>query len=365
MNILINGLQLSKKKSGVQYYCHHLYKYLQAWNGKKINIQLFGGTSSGYRNINARILRIVTENIMLPKFIRAHKFHLFHSPNYVLPLLLRKPSVLTVHDLITLDFPELCQFESVLYFRLFLRYSLKKADHIITVSETVKHDILKRYKIDPRKISVTHLGVSPLFCPCSDEIVLKTYRIPGKYFLFVGNIEPKKNLIRLLKAFQFLVEGYGRNEYLVIAGQNGWKYGEVYKTVKQLGLENRIVFTGYVPETDLPALYSMAEVFVFPSLYEGFGIPPLEAMACGTAVVASDRGALPEVTGGNCLLADPLNPAEIASKIYCLQTDSELKQEMIEKGRQWVKQFTWERTAEKTLAVYQSVYRDTVRGVEN
>jgi len=242
-----------------------------------------------------------------------------------------------------------------LYFKLLLRRSIKKSEKLISVSETVKKDILFRFNIPDDKIVVIPLGVSDIFSKTINSKVTFKYSISNKYILFVGNIEPKKNLIRLLKAYHKLINEGKISHQLVIAGQKGWKYKEIFKTVQSLNLQDKVVFTGYIPENNLPALYSMAELFVFPSIYEGFGIPPLEAMVCETPVLASNTGALPETSGGSCLMVNPYNTDEIANGIHKLLTDVTLRSYYIKKGKKWAEQFTWERTAKDTLDVYKSI----------
>ncbi len=378
MKILLNGLQIGKNNSGVQYYAKHLYDAIQKINPVKIEVQLYKqniksrspfsllpSLYSFYRSLSSvsrlpipsqsRLFRILNENFRLPNYLKKHNFQLFHSPNYVLPFFIKTPSIITVHDLFTFDFPKLCRLKSVLYFKLFLPRSIKKADKIITISETVKNDILSRFNVPDKKVDVVPLGISPMFKRTINLKVISKYSISNKYILFVGNIEPKKNLVRLLKAFHKLISEGKISHQLVIAGKKGWKYLEVFSTVHSLNLQNKVVFIGYIPENDLPALYSMAEFFVFPSIYEGFGIPPLEAMACETPVLASNTGALSEITGGNCLMVNPYNTDEIVVGIHKLITDENLRRSYIYKGKKWVKQFTWERTARKTLEVYKQV----------
>jgi glycosyltransferase involved in cell wall biosynthesis len=367
MKVLINGLQVGKNNSGVQYYTKHLYNAIKKLNPVNLEVQLYKqNTNPRFPSFlspvsrlltpsKIRLSRILNENLRLPKYLTRNSLDLYHSPNYVLPFFLKSPSLVTIHDLITLDYPKLCKWESVLYFKLALPRSIKKANKIVTVSEKTKTDIQTRFKIPNEKIVVTHLGISSIFRKTVDKEVLSYYSITDKYILFVGNIEPKKNLVRLLQAYNKLNLSKNLTHKLVISGRKGWKCKKVFSTVKKLKLQESVIFTGYVPENDLPVLYSMADLFVFPSIYEGFGIPPLEAMACEVPILTSNTGALPETTGGNCLLVNPYNVNEIADGIHKLLVNEKLRKYYIEKGRNWVKQFTWERTAKKTLQVYNQV----------
>ena len=374
--ILINGLQLGDENTGVQYYTKNLYEELNKIETENFKFHLIRSPVSSQLSIcfrsskNNRLKRICFENFFLPAYLRKNNYDLYHSPNYVLPYFLYFPSVLTIHDLITLNFPQFCQFKSVLYFRLFLPNSIKKATKIIAVSYKVKEDILRRFNIYPDKIEVVYQGVNPIFKKIRDKGILsKTrdkYYLPDQFLLFVGNIEPKKNLVRLIKAFDILRKTTELKHKLVIVGKKGWKYNSVFKTIYKLKIGNEIIFTGYVPEEDLPAIYSMADLFVFPSLYEGFGIPPLEAMACETPVLVSNKGALPETTGGKCLQVNPYDINDIAKGINTLLTDEALRTKTIENCKKWVKDFTWERAARQTIKVYERIlFRDVLRKSEN
>ncbi len=357
--ILINGLQLSDQNTGVQYYTRNLYLEFLKQYDRHYNFHLLQVSSSDFQTQkNNRYRRILFENFSLPVNFRRHNFDLYHSPSYVLPYFANIPSVLTIHDLLTLDCPELCQNGSVLYFKFLLPLSVKKANKIIAVSNTVKKDILRHFNIPENKIEVIYHGVSPVFKKSSDTTVLKKYHLPEKYILFVGNIEPKKNLERLIRAFDLLKKNTALPHKLVIAGKKGWKYKPVFDSIAGLKIAKEVIFTGYVPESDLPAVYSMADLFTFPSLYEGFGIPPLEAMACEIPVLISSQGALPEITGGRCLQVNPFDVHEIAGGINRLLTDDHLRKKSVTAGKEWVKQFTWEKAAEETLRIYEQVINE-------
>ena len=181
-----------------------------------------------------------------------------------------------------------------------------------------------------------------------------------KFFFFVGNIKQKKNLERLAQAYNLFKKNSHLQHKLVIVGKKAWKYKSFFNTILKLKLENDIIFTNYVPINDLPALFSMADLFVFPSLYEGFGIPPLEAMACEVPVLVSNKGALPEITGDNCLQVDPYNIQEIALGMQNLLTNHELRENSIQKGKKWTEKFSWEKTAKETLNIYNQVLNETV-----
>ena len=357
--ILINGLQLSDQNTGVQYYTRSLYLEFLKRNDKDYSFHLLQGSSCDFQaQRTTRYRRILLENFSLPVNFRKHNFNLYHSPNYVLPYFSSLPSVLTIHDLLTLNCPELCQTESALYFRFFLPHSVKKAIKIIAVSDTVKKDILDHFNIPEKKVDVIYHGINHRFKKSNNEVILKKYDLPKKYILFVGNIEPKKNLERLVQAFNLLKKDTDLPHKLVIAGKKGWKYKSVFSTITRLKIANEIIITGYIPEDDLPSVYSMSDLFAFPSLYEGFGIPPLEAMACEVPVLVSNQGALPEITGGKCLQVNPFDIHEIAQGMHRLLSDGHLRKKTVLAGIEWVKRFTWEKAAEETLSIYKQVINE-------
>ena len=303
-----------------------------------------------------RLHRIAWENLFLPMVLKSKGIDLYHSPGYVLPLFPSVPSLVTVHDLIALRFPQWCKKSNVIYYQKFLPYAVKKATRIIAGSKTIKEELVRYLKVPKEKISVIYPGIDSSFKPVEGAKILsrvrRRYGLPERFILFVGNLEPKKNLRGLIDAFG-KVKGCRKIEHkLVITGKKGWKYRNIFKAVEENSLMGEVIFTGYCRQEDLPALYSMADLFVFPSLYEGFGLPPLEAMACGTPVLTSDRGALPETTGGCTLMVNPEKIDDIAEGIMTLLFDQDMRKSLIEKGRRWVEQFTWERAARETLKEY-------------
>lgn len=368
-NVLINGLALNSQFTGVQYYIENLVASLHSIHLDTISVTFL--VASGYQgnaqsnsminllkvkvNSTQRLKRIYFENFQLKNFL-GKTFDLYHSPNYVLPFVPPLPSVVTVHDLIAIDYPRYSKNETVLYHSLFQRRSLQKAKKIIAVSHTVKKDIIRNFGIDADKISVILHGVHRHFKKIeSPEQLLSVqdkYKLPSEFILFVGNIEPKKNLLRLLEAYRLFSRESRHKHKLVLVGKAGWKCSNVFKALHDLDLHNDVLLLGYVDEADLPAIYNLADLFVFPSLYEGFGIPPLEAMACETPVLVSNAGALTEITGNNCEYMDPFDVNQIAEKLNTLLSDSHLKSRLVMKGRDWVKNFTWERAAFETLNIY-------------
>jgi len=285
------------------------------------------------------------------------KVDVFHSPSFQLTPQKQGRSVLTIHDLCFLVYKKYAIKSSRLHYGRRIKSYAQGADAIITISQNSKKDIINYLDISPERIFVIPAGKDQKFKPQNDpETISKIrekYRLKRAFILHVGTLEPRKNLVGLIQAYH---RSKARKEYqLVIAGGKGWMYKEIFKTVEKLGLTKEVIFTGYVPEDDLPALYSASSLFVFPSLYEGFGLPPLEAMACGTPVVTSKVSSLPEVTGDAALLVDPFNIEEIKDSIDLVLSDQKLASSLKKKGLERAGLLTWEKTAEKTIEVYRKV----------
>jgi len=283
---------------------------------------------------------------------------LFHATEHLLPRLKGARTVLTVHDLIFLLFPEYHLPLNRWFLNRFMPFFLRRADAIIAVSQCTKDDLIRHYAVPSEKIAVVYEGVDARFQPVTDPDILARvrarYGLPERYILSVGTIEPRKNLTTLLEAYRTL-RAQGSELKLVIAGKKGWLYEGFFRRLRELGLEREVVFPGFVPDEDLPALYSAAEFFVFPSLYEGFGLPVLEAMACGTPVVASNSSSLPEVIGEAGIMVEPRDIRALAEAMERVLADQGKQREMREKGLRQAAKFTWERAAAMTMEVYRSV----------
>ncbi len=287
---------------------------------------------------------------------------IFHATEHLLPRLKRCKTVLTVHDLIFALFPEHHLPLNKWFLNRFMPVFVHRADAIITVSESSKRDLIRLYNVPPERITVIYEGVDARFQPNSDPEVSASlrnrYHLPDRFILYVGTIEPRKNLTTLLEAFKQMLVMHSDlkletlNLKLIIAGRPGWLYQPTFDRIKALGLEDHVHVLGYVPGQDLPALYRAAEVFAFPSLYEGFGLPPLEAMACGTPVVCSNASSLPEVVGDAGILVDSRDVAAWHVALARLLVDVGLREELKQRGLRRAAEFTWQRTARQTLDVY-------------
>jgi glycosyltransferase involved in cell wall biosynthesis len=270
-------------------------------------------------------------------------------PAHVIPLLHPRRTIVTVHDLGYLYFPAAHPWQQRVYLDLSTRWNARVAAHVLVDSEITQRDLVARYGVPADKITVAYPGVDPALAPVRDPdriaAVRARYGIAGPYFLYLGTLQPRKNLARLIEAYALWRERHAVDPapQLVLAGKRGWLYAALFEQVERLGLAGQVVFPGYVPEAEKPALLSGALAFLFPSLYEGFGLPVLEAQACGCPVVASTTSSLPEVAGEAALLVDPVDVGAIVRALARLADDVALRRRLVAQGRENVKRFSWQR----------------------
>ena len=305
-----------------------------------------------------RLSALVSSYTRLPMDSLLGEADLFHATEHLLPNLRRMRSVFTLHDLIFLKYPETHLPLNRWFLTLMMPRFLRRADAVICVSQWTKDDAVRAYGLDPAKLVVIPEGVDPRFRPVEDAerlaAVRARYQLPERFILCVGTIEPRKNLVALWEAYRQLRQA-GRSDQIVVVGRKGWLYEETFARLRALGLEDAVIFPGYVADEDLPVLYSLATCFCFPSLYEGFGLPPLEAMAAGCPVVCSDSSSLPEVCGDAAVLVAPSDVAGLTAALARVLDDGELRAELRGRGLRQAARFTWSETARQTWAVYQSV----------
>lgn len=287
---------------------------------------------------------------------------LVHGLSYVLPRSRKATKVLTVYDLTFMLVPQTHPFSRQTFLPEFVKRSVRDADAIIAISEATKQDILNAFSVSEQKITVTHLGVDHstfnMHSPWEAvERVKRKFCITKDYIFYLGTIEPRKNVDLLLKAFQLLKERTKKDFQLVLSGKVGWKVELLMKVVHAMVKSGEVVYTGYISEQEAACLYSGATVFVYPSQYEGFGIPVLEAMACGCPVIASNSSSLPEVVGDAGILVEPNNVEALVEAIFTVLHDEEFRRVLKEKGVQRASQFTWERTARTTRDLYVSLLK--------
>ena len=281
----------------------------------------------------------------------------FHATDHLLPPLKNARTVFTIHDLIFRFFPEYHLPLNRWFLDLMLPKFMQRADALIAVSENTKRDVVKWMDIPTEKISVIYEGVSPLFRVIENrdelERVRAKYNLPARYLLFFSTIEPRKNLITLLDAYAELLKHDATIPPLVVMGRKGWLYEKSLQHIGALGLSERVVLTNWVEGADVPVVINLADAFVFPSLYEGFGLTPLEAMACGTPVISSNASSLPEVIGDAGILVEPRDVGGFAQAMTRVLEHDALRQELRAKGIKQAARFTWERAAQETLRVYE------------
>lgn len=287
----------------------------------------------------------------------------FFTPGHYAPCWAPCSIVISIMDLSYLYFPQMFKKRDLWQLRTWTAASIKKAKKILTISESSKNAIIDHYQVEPKKVVVTYPGVKlkAQMSKCktiTQSSKLKTkYGIESDYLLYVGTLQPRKNLIRLIEAFNRTIEqSNNRTMKLVIVGKKGWLYDEIFSKVKELGLEKKVIFTGFVPDEELPAFYQGAQCFVLPSLYEGFGIPALEAMAYGCPVVASNVSSLPEVIGEAGIFVNPESIESIAQGIEkVLKLKPSEREKLVKRGKEQVKKFTWQKCAKETLKVLKEI----------
>ena len=299
---------------------------------------------------------LVWTHLILPCLALREKVDVLHMPANVIPVFSPCPTVVTIHDTTVLQAPNRFTFWHRTYSRIFVPLSAKRASKVLADSEHSKRDIVRLFGVSPRKVEVVYLGASPEFRQILENevaVVKRKYDL-ASFILTVGTLEPRKNVERLLQAFAVL-RARESSYQLVHAGPRGWLFNDIMKEVERLGLQSTVRFLGGVPLEDLVGLYNAASVFVYPSLYEGFGLPVLEAMTCGCPVITSNVSSLPEVAGGAGILVDPYDVRQIAEAIREVLEDETRAQAMRQRGLERAKLFSWEQCAQETLSVYQQV----------
>jgi glycosyltransferase involved in cell wall biosynthesis len=303
-----------------------------------------------------RVPFLLRKPVLYPRLLREDHAALVHVTG-VAPLHSPCPTVVAVHDVSYLLFPRLYARKHRLLSGVLARHSARRAACVITISECSRRDITRFFGIPPERIVVTPLAAGSQYRPQPREAIERvraTYDLPDRYVLAVGTLQPRKNLLRLVEAFRNVASAVP-DVQLALVGRSLWRGSEVERAVARAGLEGRVRFTGYVPDTDLPALYAGAAAFCYPSLYEGFGMPPLEAMACETPVVTSNTSSLPEVVGDAAITVDPTSIGEIATGLRALLTSDALSREYRHRGLAQARRFSWDRTAQLTREVYDAV----------
>jgi len=375
MRIAIDLTPIPKQMTGVGKYAQNLVKSLAEYDRKNHywifikgnQYQDFDPNRNNFHIIHlSNILhnipiRILWEQLVLPLHLYREKIDILHSIHYTSPLLAPCKRVITFHDMIFYLFPEKHTNVKRAFFHSVIPLSIKKATRLIAISENTKSDIQEIFDISLSKIDVIYVTIDSIYHTLRDidaiSHIKKKYEIQDKFILYVGTLEPRKNIPRLIQAYRKLILENKIKHQLVIVGKKGWSYQEIFNMVERLdsNVRKKVIFTGYVPEEELPLLYNAADLFVYPSLYEGFGIPPLEAMACGVPVIVSNVSSLPEVVGYAGILVDPYNVEELCQAIYKVIVEKGLREVLKKKGFQRAQEFSKEKLAKKMLKIYKKV----------
>lgn len=373
MHICLDVSPTAQKHAGLGRYAGEIARALSE-HKRHLDLSLFYNGGGGaelpdylrhlpYRTVNVgnkpwRMGVLLSQMIHWPMDKVFGAVDIFHATNHLLAHFRHARTVYTLHDLIFLRYPAYHLPYNRWYLTFTMPRYLRAADVIITPSECSRQDAIKYYGLPEEKIKVIYEAPAPTFTPLTDPASLsrvrQKYSLPQKFILNVGTIEPRKNLSALLEAFHPLLVDWPDLK-LVLVGKRGWLYESFFQRLQTLGLQDCVIFPGYVDEADLPAFYQLAEVFVFPSLYEGFGLPPLEAMAGGAPVVSSNRSSLPEVVGEAGLLVDPTDPAALNLAVRQVLGDSQLQANLRARGLAQARKFSWQKAVDELEEVYQSL----------
>jgi glycosyltransferase involved in cell wall biosynthesis len=353
--------------SGVQNYTFNLVKSLLEIDNKNDYTLIHRSNNSGmFKGVFKELLirpfwfpprMTIRRNIILPFVLRRRNFDIIHHPVQAGPFLFRQKAITvqTIHDMSSIAMPKTQSRLTVIYDRIILPRMLKNIDYVLTISKYSKNEIARHLNFPKEKIKVIYIGVSDFFRVLKNKKEIRSrLDIDYDFLLCVGNIEPRKNLGTIIESFHEL-RTRGFKHKLVIIGSEK-KVGNLYGLITALGLRNEVIFTGYVDNSTLRDYYNLADIFLFPSLYEGFGIPPLEAMACGCPVIASNTTSLPEVVGDAAIMICPTKTSEIVCKIQALLRSRKQRAILINRGLKRVKRFTWKRCAKETLDFYKEIY---------
>lgn len=346
------------QKTGFGFYVENLTKTLQQVAGDDQFILL----SPDQEDDLSTPGRLYWDQIIVPRKAKQANVELLHQPAFSAPIFYPGKKVVTIHDVISLFYSNIPFFSRQFYSK-WMPFSYRFADHFITISEHSKKDIHQKLLIPDRKITVINLAADQVYAHKPDaekiEHIKAKYHLRRNYILNVGTINPRKNLEFLVRIFASTKKEHRLSHQLVITGKKGWHYNALFQLVKDLGLEQEVVFTGYVDDDEKLALYHGADLFVFPSIYEGFGLPPLEAMMCGTPVISSNTSSLPEVMGNGGITLSPTDESAWVKAIVYVLTNPTIARQLTEKGKQQAKRFSWERCAKETLRVYHRVLSDS------
>ncbi len=368
LNAHLLNLSGNYRSAGINWYIYHLLQNLAPISDFDYTVFLGDRHAREYfrpMTINPSrlpthqpIVRIAWEQFVQPFAVRRAHIDLLHALAFAGPLAISIPWIVTVYDLSFVRYPRSFNSLNRLYLTWAVRNSLRRANRVIAISESTRRDLVATFGADPARIAAVYCGVDPSFAPAQNQTELESFRVrrrvPERFILHVGTIEPRKNIARLVRALARAKRAARLPHRLVLIGARGWKYAEVDAVIEQEGMQEDVVFAGYAPPDELPLWYRAADVFAYPSRYEGFGLPPLEALASGTPVVASNAASLPEVVGDAALLVAPDDEAALADALVRAATDAALREQMIARGLAQAAKFSWARAARETADIYRA-----------
>ena len=367
LNAHLLSLSQSYRGAGISWYIFNLLTRLKQVSPDNFKYSAFlgdrafqaqaSGLALNFSRLPTRrpAARILWEQFVQPLALRRAKIDLLHALAFVAPLAAPCPFVVTVYDLSFLRFPEAFRPFNRWYLSRFTANTVKRAEVVMTISESTRRDVIDLLGVAPDRVCTVYCGVDEEFKPLPEPEIAAfkaKQQLPDTFVLFLGTLEPRKNVDGLIKAYAQWKARDPKAPLLVVAGGKGWYYDKIFQLVESLNLTDSIRFPGYVPQADLPLWYNAASLFVYPSHFEGFGLPVLEAMACGTPVITSTVSSLPEVAGNAAQLIDPAEPAALAEAMANVMSQSDLQFDMKEKGLAQAAQFSWDKTAQQTAAIY-------------
>lgn len=358
------------KRSGIGIYTYEIARKLVDTKGISFQANIFNFLNRNENsdvienihysvNINALfpygVIRRIWSFFPIPYEAFFQKSDITHFFNYIVPTKLTGKVITTIYDMSYKYYPETLDRRNYKRIIKGICYSVERSDVIITISENSKKEILEEFNIPEQKVQIVYPSFDTIKSDQSFQQISDKFCIPSNYILYVGNLEPRKNIPALLKSFAKLKKETYLDYHLVIAGQKGWLYDSIFKTVEDLSVSKDVTFTGYISAEDKSALYKNASLFVYPSLYEGFGIPILESMSCGIPVICSNTSSMPEAAGEAALLVDPNDSDAIAVAMNKMLSNEDLRNEKIQLGYRQAEKFSWDKSAEKLMSIYQSL----------
>lgn len=370
MRIGISARGLSEVSGGVKQYITSVTQSLLEIDSDNQYFVFHNSDEFSGKFHNAKEIFLKTKNkliwdyVELPRALKKNKIDICIFPKNVVPFNVKCKSIVIIHDLLHIKDPKVYKWFDSLYMRLLIPFSVKKADKIVTDSKSTSNDLIELTGATKENVSVIYLAADDKYHPLNDSNeensnVLKKYNLKLPYLLYIGSLSPRKNIPFLIKAFEEFMKANNIDIQLVLAGGKSWKDEEIHQTISKSPYRENIILTGFVDDDDLPYIYNQAEVFIYPSLYEGFGIPILEAMASGCPVLTSNTSSPPEVAGDAVLYFDPTNINDLVQNISKVVNNNELQTDLIEKGLKRVKEFSWKKTAQSIVLIYDEIYKSS------